>query len=105
MENFLENKHKNLKFVNYWQNYIPCFQILTKKEKQIIIYIVSGYDHKQISSFLNKSPEVVKWHLNRIYKKWKTHLYSKELKKTSNHNILALTTHKFYINVLKTLSR
>jgi len=50
---------------------LKLYSTLTKREKELLIYICKGYQNKQISDFLNISISTVETHRKRIIKKLK----------------------------------
>lgn len=56
-------------------------EILTKREKQILEYIIAGHTNKEIAQKLYRTQRTVEYHRNRLMRKLDTHTTAELVKR------------------------
>ena len=98
--NFMDSRSTTREFILKNTKYIPHFDRMKGKEKEVLILKMSGFQIKEIASHLNLTTNSIKCYLKKIYMKLEDNMYPKEKKRIFNRNIIILLSAKFYRNVL-----
>ena len=61
-------------------------QLLSKKEKEVLDWMVKGYSYKMIAAELNKSVETIRTQVKHIYKKLNVQSNAEAILKALNKN-------------------
>jgi ATP/maltotriose-dependent transcriptional regulator MalT len=59
--------------------FAPLVEPLTKRELEILHYLVAGLSNKEIAQQLVLSPGTIKWHLKNLYNKLNVHTRSQAI--------------------------
>ena len=92
-------KEHNFNFILVNKEKIPCFDLLTKRQKEILIYKMAGYKNSEIGSKLNVATKTIKFHFTSICSVLNKHYFKNKILNLQSEKFIFM--HIFYRSLLE----
>ena len=77
---------------------IPCYNILSKRQREILMYKMAGYKNVEIAKKLNVKGRTIKWHFSYSCSMLNVHFFKRMFLGFQSHKVIFI--HLFYQTLL-----